>query len=130
MDRVMRGIHSYTNSHLYEIHAVIAATITLIILYVIKRNVKYRIDQYVERRAIENVDWQENKELYRRRCNMLLIVLAFGISFVVFCIVSLISPLISFSVFTGFLSGTFCLTEYAVIDQLCIGKGRRSRDER
>lgn len=49
---------------------------------------------------------------------MIILVLAFLLSVVVFAMLSLVSPLIEFSVFMAGMSGVFALVEYALFEQL------------
>lgn len=118
----MRKILSYAKSHIYDIHAVIAATITLVLMYFIKRPIKHRIASYVNKRAETDLKWQENKAIYIRRCNIVLILLTMVIAYVMFWVLSLISPLIEFSAQSACMSGVFALVEYACIDQMSFVK--------
>ena len=121
----MVRIHGYINSHIYELHAVIAATITLFILYRIKDRVKKYLDDFVDRQAWFDERWMANRKVYQHRSHMVLILLAFVIAFFLFWFIAFLSPFIRFSFYNACLSGVICLTEYALIDQLCIG-GRRN----
>ena len=120
----MVKIHGYINSHIYELHALIAATITLFILYRIKDRVKHSLDAFVDRQARFDEKWMENRKLYQHRSHMVLILLVFVIAFFLFGIIAFLSPFIRFSFYNAVLSGVICLTEYALIDQLCIGERR------
>lgn len=118
----MRKLLSYAKSHIYDIHAVIAATITLVLMYFIKRPIKQGIASYVNKKSETDLKWQENKALYIRRCNMVLILLTMVIAYVIFFVLSLISPLVEFSAPTACMSGVIALVEYACIDQMSFAK--------
>ncbi len=118
----MRLLLSYCKSHIYELHALLAATITLVAMHFVKKPVKEKIAETVEekrnREPGEKRDWAG----YRRRCNLLVLVLALLMAFLVFILLSLLSPLITFSLPTMLLSGVFALAEYAVWDQITYGR--------
>lgn len=116
----MRKVHGYINSHIYELHSLIAATLATILLYLIKDKIKQGLDNFVENRAFFDEKWRDNKALYKRRCHMVLIVLDLLIAFFLFGGIAWLSPYIRFSVYNAVMSGVFSLTEYAVLDQLCI----------
>lgn len=118
----MRKILSYAKSHIYDIHAVIAATITLVLMYFVKRPIKQRIALYVDKRAEADSKWQENKAIYLRRCNMVLILLTMVIAYAMFWVLSVISPLVEFSAQSACMSGVIALVEYACIDQMSFEK--------
>lgn len=122
----MRILLSYAKSHIYEIHAIIAATLAFLSMFIIKKPIKKHINAVVDKKAVQNVKWKEHKGLYTKRCNMIIIFLTMLLSFALFFIISLISPLIQFSLFTAILSGVFALTEYAVYDQFVCNKGVRN----
>ena len=109
---------SYCKSHIYELHAVLAATIAFCLMFPIKKPLKQKIDIWIYQKASQDENWEKNRRLYRKRCNMVILVIAFVLTGVIFCIISLVSPLIRFSWNTTWLSGVFALTEYAVYDQL------------
>lgn len=94
----MRRLLSYAKSHIYDLHALLAGTIAFGIMMLLK--------QY-----LPNKYWG--------------IVCTFLISFVVFCGLSLISPLIEFSAFTGLMSAVYAFCEAAIFEQL----GFRKKEE-
>ena len=116
----MRKVLSYAKSHIYEIHAIMAATITLVIVFCMKSFLKRRIKDFVEKKAAENMLWNANKEIYLKRCNGIILILMIVIAFLIFTLEALVSPFIDFSLWTAFLSGAFALTEYAIMEQLGI----------
>lgn len=114
----MRKIQSYAKSHIYDIHALLAATFAVFLLYLIKKPIKKYLESCLDKRLQKRPEKKEKRELYRKRCNMLLIVLAVAISFVLFGIFSVLSPMIHFSVQSSLMSGVFALCEYAFIEQI------------
>lgn len=117
----MRKILSYAKSHIYEIHAVLAATIVLILMYYIKVPVKKKIAEHVDRIMEKKPELLPKKKLYLKRWNMLLILLTMVLSFVVFTVISFISPMIDFSLQTAIMTGVYALCEYAIVDQITYG---------
>ena len=122
----MRIFLSYAKSHIYEIHAMIAATIAFLSMFIVKKPMKEHISNFVARKATKNGKWEEHRKLYTRRCNIIIIVFTMLLSCFLFLIISIISPLIQFSMFSAVLSGTIALTEYAVYDQFVSKKGARN----
>ena len=134
----MRLLLSYCKSHIYELHALLAATITLVAMHFVKKPVKEKIAETVEEKRNREPEEKRNREPeekrnrepekkrdwagYRRRCNLLVLVLALLMAFLVFILLSLLSPLITFSLPTMLLSGVFALAEYAVWDQITYGR--------
>lgn len=118
----MRKILSYVKSHIYDIHAIVVATIVVGIMYIIKRPIKRRISLYVEKKAKVNPSWNEKKRLYLKRGNMLVLLTAVVLALLLFAVVALVSPFIRFSVPTACMSVAFTLAEYACIDQLELWK--------
>lgn len=122
----MRIFLSYAKSHIYELHSILAATITFILMLFIKKPIKQSIRYYVERKAENNQRWAQNKKLYRKRCNSIIVFSTMLLAIIIFTIISFISPLIEFKWFSAILSGTVALTEYAIFDQIF---ARGSQDE-
>lgn len=114
----MRKVLSYGKSHIYDIHAFIVAVITIMLMNLIKRYLKPKIKMYVEKRAEVERKWYERKEQYLKRCNMVLIVLAMVLAFVLFGVLAFVSPMILFSVESAVMSGVFALTGYAFLEQM------------
>lgn len=113
---------SYCKSHIYELHALVAATIVFLFMFPLKKNIKKQIDLWVDRKAVKSSKWSKNKFLFRKRCNMSILLIALILAYAVFGLISVFSPMISFSWKTAGLSGVFALTEYAVFDQLTGGR--------
>lgn len=122
----MRILLSYAKSHIYEIHAIIAATITFLSMFIIKKPIKRRIINFVDKKAVQNVRWKEQKRIYTRRLNLIIIFITMLLSFSIFFILSLLSPFIHFSMFSALLSGIIALTEYAVYDQFVCTRGEKN----
>lgn len=118
----MRLLLSYCKSHIYELHALLAATITLVDMHFVKKPVKEKIAETVEEKRNREPEKKRDWTGYRRRCNLLVLVLALLMAFLVFILLSLLSPLITFSLPTMLLSGVFALAEYAVWDQITYGR--------
>lgn len=116
----MRKFLSYVNSHRYDIHAVFAGLLTVILMYCIKQPVKKHIRQYIDKKIDAHPQLAGRRQEYIKHYDMILIALTMLIAFCIFFILSLVSPLIEFSFSSAVMSGIFALCEYAVIDQLAI----------
>ena len=127
----MRRILSYINSHRYDIHAVFAGFLAVLLMYLIKQPIKNKIRNYVDAKIEANPKLADKRRTYIKHYNMvisllnkLMILLEFNltviIAFCMFFLVSLVSPIIDFSFSSAIMSGVFALCEYAVIDQLGI----------
>ena len=116
----MHLLLSYCKSHIYELHALLAATITFVVMFPLKQPIKDRIWCWVEKKTLENEKWKQRRLLYHKRGNMIILLLAFAIAGVLFALISVVSPLIHFSWYMTWMSGAFALTEYAVYDQCFI----------
>lgn len=116
----MRKILSYINSHRYDIHAVFAGFLAVLLMYLIKDSIKRKIRNHVDAKIEANPELSDKRRTYIRHYNMILILLAVLIAFCMFFLVSLASPFIEFSFSSAIMSGVFALCEYAVIDQLAI----------
>lgn len=116
----MRKILSYINSHRYDIHAVFAGFLAVLLMYCIKQPIKRKIRGYVDAKIAANPGLESKRRTYIKHCNMVLILLTVIIAFGMFFLVSLVSPIIEFSFSSAIMSGVFALCEYAVIDQLAI----------
>ena len=115
---------SYCKSHIYELHALLSATITFFLMFEIKKPIKEWTHKYVAEKAQKDKKWRENRQLYYKRGNMLVLIAAILIAAIVFIFFSLVSPFIYFSWHMTWLSGAFALTEYAIYDQV-IGKEKQ-----
>ena len=116
----MRRILSYINSHRYDIHAVFAGFLAVLLMYLIKQPIKNKIRNYVDAKIEANPKLADKRRTYIKHYNMILILLTVIIAFCMFFLVSLVSPIIDFSFSSAIMSGVFALCEYAVIDQLGI----------
>lgn len=114
----MRKILSYAKSHIYELHALLVATFVVVLMSLIKEPIKRKIAQSVDKKIQSKPELAKKRGIMVKRGNMLLIVLTMLLSFVVFTVVALVSPLISFSFSTAVMSGVFALCEYAFWDQI------------
>lgn len=124
----MRRLLSYAKSHIYDIHAVLAATIVVVLMYWIKKPIKKKIVEHVDKLMQQKPELLPRKRLYLKRWNMLLILLTVCLSFVVFTVVEFVSPMIDFSVPTVVMTAVYALCEYAVFEQVTYG--RRKKEDR
>ena len=67
---------SYCKSHIYELHALLSATITFFLMFEIKKPIKEWTHKYVTEKAQKDKKWRENRQLYYKRCNMLVLIAA------------------------------------------------------
>lgn len=120
----MRILLSYAKSHIYELHAVVVAVVTIVIMYQIKVPIKRIVSEKVDTMLEKKAEKKKMRMLYVRRGNAVLILLAMLLAFVLFLVVSMVSPLIHFSLETAIMSGVFSLAGYAFWDQITYGVGR------
>lgn len=121
----MRLILSYCKSHVYDLHSILAGTITFLLMFFIKKPVKALIEECTHKKALQSEKWNKNKAAYTKMWNGILIPITMLLAFLLFEVIALISPLIHSSVPSALMSGAISLAEYAVFDQLCIGGGDR-----
>ena len=114
----MHKILSYAKSHIYEIHALFVATFVVVLMSFIKEPIKRKIAQSVDNKIQSKPELVRKRKRMVKRRNMLLILLAMFLSFVVFALLAIVSPLIDFSFPTAVMSGVFALCEYAFWDQI------------
>ena len=114
----MRKLLSYAKSHIYEIHALFVATFVMVLMSLIKEPIKRKIEQSVDKKIQSQPELAQKRRIMVKRRNMLLIVLTMLLSFVVFFLMAVVSPLIEFSFPTAVMSGVFALCEYAFWDQI------------
>lgn len=117
-EKNMRKLLSYAKSHIYEIHALLVATFVVVLMSFIKEPIKRKIAHSVDKKIQSRPELMQKRRIMVKRKNVLLIVLTMLLSFAVFTLASLISPLIEFSFSTAVMSGVFALCEYAFIDQI------------
>ena len=118
----MHRILSYAKSHLYEIHALLVATFVVVLMSLIKEPIKRKIVQSVDQKITAKPELADKRNVMIKRGNMLLIVLVMLLSFGVFTIVALVSPIIRFSFPTAVMSGVFALCEYSFWEQITFGQ--------
>ena len=63
---------SYCKSHIYELHALLSATITFFLMFEIKKPIKEGTHKYVAEKAQKDKKWRENKMCIRDRYTVLL----------------------------------------------------------
>lgn len=117
----MRKLLSYAKSHIYEIHAIFAATVVVGLMYLIKRPIKRWTVKIVDEKIEKAPELFRQRENMIKRRNMILIVLTMCLAVVVFALLSVVSPLIEFSFPMAVLTGVFALCEYAFIEQITFG---------
>lgn len=116
-------ILSYAKSHIYDLHGLLAATISVIIMMFLKRPIKTKIDGYVDRKSAADETYARHRAYHRKALNFVLILLTAAVTYIVYFLIEAVSPMIPHhSLLSGITSITFSLTEYAIIDQL---RGRR-----
>lgn len=114
----MRKIFSYAKSHIYELHAILVATVVVVLMFIIKEPIKRWVAKRVDKKIVGRPELAEKRRLLIRRGNMLLIVLTMVLSVLIFTGAALVSPFIEFSIWSAVLSGIFALCEYAFLDQI------------
>jgi len=114
----MRKLLSYAKSHIYEIHAIIAATIVVVLMFFVKGPIKRKVVLIVDKKIEEQPGLLERRDIMIRRGNMVLIVLVLCLSVLIFALLAVCSPFIAFSLPSAVLSGVFALCEYAFLDQI------------
>lgn len=125
----MRKLLSYAKSHIYELHALLVATFVVVLMGFIKEPVKRKIVQSVDKKIQSKPELTQKRKRMVKRRNMLLIVLTMILSFFVFALVALVSPLIEFSFPTAVMSGVFALCEYAFWDQITFTIRKEGEEE-
>lgn len=117
-------IFKYINSHIYDIYAFLAGTLAFIIMMFAKRPIKRmnrrRAEKYMERLplALLESERRRKRQIYYRRCNLLVIIMAFLVAGAIFAGCAYISPQISLRAGSFMMSGVFAVAEYAIIEQL------------
>lgn len=114
----MRKILSHIRSHIYDVHAIFAATLTVFIMYLIKKSLKRGLEHYIDKQIQNYSDRETKRGIYYKRYNLLLIVLAMCIAFVIFSVLSFVSPMIHFSFQSAIMSGIFALCGDAFFFQI------------
>jgi len=125
----MRKLLSYAKSHIYELHALLVATFVVVLMGFIKEPIKRKIVQSVDKKIQSKPELTQKRKRMVKRRNMLLIVLTMILSFFVFALVALVSPLIEFSFPTAVMSGVFALCEYAFWDQITFTIRKEGEEE-
>jgi len=118
----MRKILSYAKSHIYDLHAILTGTIVFVAMQFIKKPVKKYNEQYVDRLLKSKPHLMPKRDLYLKRCNMILIFMVMALAIFMFAIVALISPVVEFSAQSAIMSGVYALCEYAFMDQITANK--------
>lgn len=111
-------LYKIVQSHMYEIYSILAGTITLCIIYVIKPFIKRKnyLSVYENVKDEDKHNWELRKKYQRK--NFIFIPMAIVIGIVVFWICSLISSQISFQIGSALMAGFIAIAEYSVIQQI------------
>lgn len=118
----MRIFLSYAKSHIYDIHAALTAVIAIMVMEHVKRPIKKQIAKSVDQYMLKHNTDVNKRALYVKRTNLLIILFTLLLSFLIFMVVSTISPLIDFSMETAIMSGVFALAGYALWSQITYNK--------
>ncbi len=118
----MRLFLSYCKSHIYDLHSILAATITFLLMFLIKKPIKKRIADKVEQKALADEQYSQKKDSYIKLWNGVLVLITMVLAFIIFELLAVFSPMIHSSYPSALMSGAIALTEYAVWEQLCIHK--------
>ncbi len=113
----MRYILSLCKSHIYELHAILAGTITFFSMFIIKKPLKYEIDDSALSDTEESKKSKYRLELKAKRVNALIVFETMMVGMIMYFIVDFFSPLVNYSVKTAILTGVVALVEYAVYEQ-------------
>lgn len=114
----MHYILSLCKSHIYELHALLAGTITFLSMFLIKKPLKFDVEKYTCPDPEENKRIKKNRELRAKRLNSLLVFETMMVGIILYCFLDFVSPLIQFSLKTAILTGVVALVEYALYEQL------------
>ena len=114
----MRFILSLCKSHIYELHAILAGTVTLLSMFIIKKPLKFDVPECTCTDPAEKARISRKLALNTKRKNTILVLETMMVGIVIYCIIDFFSPLVNFSVKTALLSGIVALTEYAVYEQI------------
>lgn len=120
MERVIRKLSSYVNSHIYDIHAILVSFVVLLVMYFLSKKVRNVLEKWVDTLCCKKPELKNRKSEFLRKSNLILVVMEFLLSIVFFALASFISPFIRFSLPSAVMSSVFVLFEYALIRQLFV----------
>lgn len=120
---MVHTILSYCKSHIYELHALLAAAITFMVMQFIKSPIKVKITDWVSKKIEIDEKWMDNKKKYTKRAKSIIMIIAIAMSYFVFALISTLSPVIHYSKITAFLTAVFSIDIYAVYE-LITGGGK------
>ncbi len=105
-------------SHMYEIYSILAGTITLCIIYVVKPFIKRRnyLSIYEKIAEEERKEWKLRKQYQHK--NFILIPLTIITGILVFWVCSMVSSQISFQIGSALMAGCIAIAEYSVVEQI------------
>lgn len=108
----------YVASHIYDIYAFLAGTLTLAIVMILKIPIKKLTRRLADQYAGKpGRDENRRKSVYKR-LNGVIFVLAMAVGVSVFAITAVISSQIEFSLGSAALSGLIAIAEYEIIEQI------------
>lgn len=116
----MRKFLSYIMSHMYDIHAIVAAAVVVAIMMYIKVPVKRKNRQILDAILERKPELTEKRQVMLKRRNFILIVMVFPLAAVTFFVLSIFSPFISFSLQSSVMAGVFALCMYAFLEQITV----------
>ncbi len=117
-DRNMHLILMYCKSHIYELHSLLAAFITIILMQHIKKPIKRKIARFVLNMAAKKDKWKEHKVVYYKRMNTIVVLVAEIMGGVSFELVNIFSPLVVFKWFTTLTTGAIAIAGYKILEQM------------
>lgn len=111
-------ILKYVASHIYDIYALLAGTLTLAIVMILKIPIKGLTGRLAAQYAGKSGKSEGRRNLIYKRLNGVIFVLAMVTGILVFDITATISPQIVFSGGSAALSGFIAIAEYEIIEQI------------
>lgn len=114
----MRRLLSYINSHMYDIHAIIAGFVVVAIMMYLKAPIKKKIRTMVDAQVVKRPELLKKRNVMIRRWNSVLMLPVFLLSAVSFWALAVVSPFVSFSWQSSVMTGVFALCIYAVLEQV------------
>lgn len=118
MNPIIHMFLSYCKSHIYDLHALLAATIAMILMVFIKKPVKRKIDEHVERKSAADPEYAAYRREHRKNWNFVIMLITGAVSLAVYFVIETVSPMLEKrSIQSALICIAFAFTEYAVIDQ-------------
>lgn len=108
----------YVASHIYDIYALLAGTLTLAIVMILKIPIKKLTGRLADQYAEKPGRGENRRKSVYKRLNGVLFVLVMAMGVLVFAITAIVSPQIVFSGGSAVLSGLIAIAEYEIIEQI------------